>query len=298
MKYCSECGKELKTGVKFCTNCGHKVENKTASKKDKKKLTNEANIPHRGQPKIKDKEFSAINKSIDLKNNQGVLTRRAKYVALFFGLIIMLAWLEIITIHPAAIMLSIFFMVCAIIIAFMFKRREEKLQTLITGENLLAQWTLSAEQKKKYIDYQFQQQAGINIGILIVVSVISIIVFGLFILFIDEGRLFMFFVLLGLIAFLSIFAFGMPYYYKRSNKKGDGKILIGAKYAYVNGYFHNWDYPMSGLNKIKVIKKPFYGIYLVYFYTDRTYEHSQELYIPANEDIDLKGLVQRLQDLN
>ena len=115
---------------------------------------------------------------------------------------------------------------------------------------------------------------------------------------IDEGKLAMFLVLIGLITFLSLFAFGMPFYYKMKNAKGDGNILIGAKYAYINGYFHNWDFPLSRLSKVEKIKEPFYGIQLVYYYTERTLEHSEELIIPVNKDLDIKALITELKASN
>lgn len=285
MKLCSECGAKVKKSSKFCTSCGQKLGIHPTTK------------PVPQKPKKENTDFSAINK-LNIENNQTKIVTRSRYVAIFFALIILGAITEILTIHPAVFMLSIFFMICAIVIALMFKSRERKLETLISGDNLLSQWTLSPEQKKKYVDYQFQQNFGMNTLMLLVIGVIAVVVFGLFIIMIDEGRLFMFFVLLGLIAILVLFAFGTPYYYKLTNSKGDGRILIGAKYAYINGYFHNWDFIMSGLRKIKIIKEPFYGLSLEYYYTDRTYQHSEIIVIPANEDIDLKFLVTQLKTLN
>jgi hypothetical protein len=46
------------------------------------------------------------------------------------------------------------------------------------------------------------------------------------------------------------------------------------------------------------MKKPFYGINLVYYYTDRTLRHSEALFIPANEDMDLESLVESMKELN
>jgi len=108
----------------------------------------------------------------------------------------------------------------------------------------------------------------------------------------------MFLALVGLLVFLSLFAFGAPLYYRYKNLKNDGEILIGAKFAYINGYFHNWDYILSGLKKATIIEKPFYGIHLVYYYTDRTFTHSEELYIPVNKDIDLERLIIDLKKSN
>ena len=90
----------------------------------------------------------------------------------------------------------------------------------------------------------------------------------------------------------------MPQYYKYQNLKNDGKVLIGAKFAYINGYFHNWDFVLSGLSKVKVMRQPFYGINLVYYYTDRTLNNSEELFIPANENENLDELVSILKMKN
>ena len=295
MKYCINCGAKLPDNAKFCTNCGGKVvKEKIENAIQKKNAANDNNH----KPDISGKLINKINKKIDLKNNQTSIVRNSWYVAGFFALVIILAFSEIIEIHPAIVMISIFFFVVSLIIGFMFRSRERKLQKLISGESLIAQWTLTTEQKKQYVKHLFNQEVGKNQIVLFSISFIAIIVFGLFILFIDEGKLAMLGVLVGLIVFLAIFAYGMPYYYRYKNNKGDGQILIGAKYAYINGYFHNWDFPLSGITKVKIIKEPFYGLKLVYYYTDRTLSHSEELVIPANQDIDLKELIRNLKSSN
>ena len=245
-------------------------------------------------------KIAEINRTISISNNQDPIMKRFLIAALFFGILAYLpfsGW-EFFENAFALTMISLWLSLSSLVIAWMFRKRSKKLQKLISGENLLAEWRLTPKMKEKYIDYFFEQERGKNLAILIVISVIAAFVFGLFILFIDDGKLFMLGVLVALILFLSLFAFGMPYYYRHSNRKGDGVILIGAKYAYVNGYFHNWDFPLSGLSRIKVIEKPFYGIRLVYHYTDRTLRHSEELVIPANEDMELESLVHSLKRLN
>jgi len=298
MKYCQNCGAEIQSGAKYCTNCGTKIKSATKINSKKEKGSN-SEIKVEAPQKVT-KDFSAINKQITLKNSQGKLVNGAWYTAGFFLIIVIIAMMDLssIPIHPALAFVSFFLFISALIVGFMFRSREKKLQTLISGENLLAQWILTPQQKEKYFNYLFEQESGRNKVILFSISFIAIIVFGIFILVIDEGKLFMLAVLAGLISFLALFAYGMPYYYKNSNKRGDGKILIGAKYAYINGYFHNWDFLLSGLSKVKAIKKPFYGINLVYYYTDRTLEHSEELFIPVNEDIDIGGLITKLKELN
>ncbi len=288
--YCPNCGEKLNNNVEFCTNCGNKIQISSEENLQKEKIMTAPSNPHA--------VIHKINKKITIENNQTSITKKLWYAAGFFLLIIFIALTEIIEIHPAIFFLSFFFFISSVIIGFMFRSREKKLQALITGKNLVAEWTLTKEQKKSYVNYLFKHESGKNLIILFSIGSIAVVVFGLFILFIDEGKLAMFFVLIGLIVFLSLVAFGMPYYYKIKNTKGDGNILIGAKYAYINGYFHNWDFPLSGLKKIKIIKDPFYGINLVYYYTDRTLSHSEELFIPAPKDVDLKKLIVTLKELN
>lgn len=291
MKYCTKCGSKLINDVKFCPNCGEKIE--------KNQLENIHEAPKSSLKSASAQAvFTKINKDIQIQNNQSSITKKLWYAAAFFLLIIIIAFMEIVSIHPAIVFLSFFFFLSAVVIGFMFRSREAKLQKLITGENLLAEWTLSDTQKKNYANYLFDHEISKNKIILLLISGIAAVVFGIFILVIDEGKLFMFLVFIGLVIFLSIFAFGMPYYYKIKNSKADGHILIGAKYAYINGFFHNWDFLLSGLSRVQIITEPFYGINLAYYYTDRTFTHSEELYIPANEGTNLEELVDTLKKMN
>ncbi|CAA6827844.1 MAG: Unknown protein [uncultured Sulfurovum sp.] len=242
----------------------------------------------------------SINERISPKNNQQTVVKRFYIFLVVFGLLTILPHLEWSPLSGfwALSFISFFIFISSLVIMWMFRSRSEKLQTLISGENLLAEWTLTEEQKERYINYFYEQEKGKNMGILFSISFVASIVFGLFILFIEEGKLAMMGVLLTLILFLSFFALVMPLYYRYSNRKEDGHILIGGKYAYINGYFHNWDFMLSGLSRITIIKEPFYGINLVYYYTDKTFRHSEEIFIPANEDIDLEILISSMKELN
>ncbi len=298
MQYCTNCGEKLKEEAKFCTSCGAKVNATITEKKAPKPISKK---PVSSQiSSIKKSEIEKINRKITLQNTQTSITKKLWYTAGFFLLVILVAIMDFnaLPIHPAIVMLSIFFFVSAIVVGFMFRSREKKLQSLISGENLLASWTLDESQKKAYANYLFENEKIKNKAILYSIGVIATIIFGIFILVIDEGKLAMFLVLIGLLVFLSFFAFGMPRYYRYKNLKNDGNILIGAKFAYINGYFHNWDFVLSGLSKVAIIDEPFYGIGLVYYYTDRTFRHSEELFIPANEGENLEGLINILQEQN
>ena len=291
MKFCTNCGAKLTEGAKFCTNCGTKImdgnnENKITEKKEQLPVSELPND-------LTSTELKKLNNAITLKNNQTGIFKKAIYSAIFFGLVILVAIMDFdaLPIHPAIVMISIFFLLMSLVIAFMFRSREKKLQSLLSGENLIAAWTLTDNEKRNYVNFLYSNEKSKNMGLLIVISVLAIVIFGIFILVIDEGKLFMFLALIGLLVFVSFFAFGMPYYYRNQNLKNDGKILIGKNFAYINGFFHNWDFPLSGIKKVKVIKEPFYGLYIKYYYTDRTFTNTEELNIPASEWIDLTPLV-------
>lgn len=256
-----------------------------------------------GELKFQEKYLMIIlNKTTvnTLKNNQDIIAQRFLYLSIVFTILTTLPFMEWSYISNvwAISLVSFWLTLSSLIVAWIFKKRAYKLQSLLSGNQLLAQWTLSPEEKKEYVDYFYEQKKAKNRAILLLISIISTVIFGLFILFIDEGKLDMFSSLLGLLALLSLFALGMPIYYRNSNIKGDGNVLVGSKYAYLNGYFHNWDFPLSGLSSIKVIKKPFRGIHLIYYYTDKTLRHNEELFIPANKDIDLDELMKSLKRLN
>ena len=238
------------------------------------------------------KDIEIINNQIKLENNQNSIVKNMLIASSIFGILMMLPFsgIEFFEKSFALSFISMWLFVSSLVIAWMFRGRAKRLQSLISGDSLLANWELDMDMKREYVDYFFVQEKEKNIAIFTVISIMATIIFGMFILVIDDGKLFMFLTLIFLILFIALFAFGMPYYYRYSNLKGDGKVLIGKKYAYINGYFHNWDFPLSGLSDVKIMKKPFNGIRIVYYYTDRTLKHSEELFIPANKNIDLNKL--------
>lgn len=245
-------------------------------------------------------DYTLINNKIKLRNNQSGIAYKAWYAIACFLVLMVLPLKEWSPIYRwyAVSAFSLFFLMASIIVLILFSNRSKKLQSLVSQQNLLAEWTLSESQKELYSNHLFEQEKGRNLVILFSIGIIAAIVFGVFILVIDEGRLIMFLVYLGLMLLLSLFAFIMPLYYRYKNNNNDGIVLVGAKYAYINGFFHNWDYPLSGLKKVKAIKFPFHGIQLAYYYTDRTLHHGEELIIPVNEDIDLADLIARMKILN
>lgn len=194
----------------------------------------------------------------------------------------------------AVAFLSSFVFISAAIVALMFRSRGKKQDKLISGETLIVGWVMDNATRKTYANHLFVNKKAKNVGLFILIALFSALIFGVFIFFMDEGKLLMLLFFIGIVVLTGLFAFFMPYYYRYKNLRGDGYVLIGKKYAYVNGFFHNWDFPLSGLDKVKIMNKPFRGLYLRYYYYTRTLRNEEVIEIPVNENIDIEKIVEKL----
>lgn len=231
-----------------------------------------------------------------IKNRQWRKAKSAGFFAFVTAMTVILpfqAWSRLKG-NYALSFVALFLFLSSVAVTIIFSNRARKMDKLISGEEIISSWTLDDEAKNAYVNHLFATEKGKNSGLFIVITLFMVLFFGLFILFMKEGRWMMFLFFLIIIALVALFALGMPYYYRYRNNRGDGYVAIGRKYAYVNGFFHNWDFPLSGLKEVKVIQKPFYGIKLRYYYYDRTLRNEEVLTIPANRNTDLKRLIEKL----
>ncbi|MBU0946542.1 MAG: hypothetical protein KJ804_03355 [Proteobacteria bacterium] len=187
---------------------------------------------------------------------------------------------------------SIFLSLASCLVAFIFLSRARKMDKLLSGDMLLARWELDDKTLQDYVANQTTENCEKNKAIMWLIAILFGLISIPFMLFLDGDEMSGFLLIMGstvLIVFGASRFF--PWYYQRQNLKGDRQVLIGGKYAYVNGYFHNWDFPLSGLSKIAAINKPFYGLHLTYYYTDRTLKHTHDLKIPAPVGMNLLPLI-------
>lgn len=197
--------------------------------------------------------------------------------------------------HPAVTFLSIFFSLSTLAIACIFNKRAKKMDALLSGKKLLACWRLDKETLVKYSICQRKEKQAKNRLLLIIVTFFFVGITLLVVFFLDADDRPGYLLFNGsILLFIALFAFGFPWYFQFKNLRGDGHILVGAKYAYINGYFHNWDFLLSGIKSVVAIKEPFYGIALTYYYTDKTGRHTHTLTLPAPEELDIKKLARKI----
>jgi hypothetical protein len=194
---------------------------------------------------------------------------------------------------------SIFLALSSLASALIFARRGRKMNRLLTGEVILARWELDDALLEAYAALQNEESSAKNKAVMWVVGFFFVACTLPLLFFLEPEEMGGFLAIMGAI-FLLVFAAScfFPWYYQRRCLKGDRQILVGAKYAYVNGYFHNWDFPLSGLSRVSVMRQPFYGLELSYFYTDRTLRNTHALMIPAPDSVDLEALVRSLRAAN
>jgi hypothetical protein len=189
-------------------------------------------------------------------------------------------------------------LITSLIVALMFGKRSKKMKSLLDQSELLAGWDMDREMKDIYVA-EFRREIYARSKMLLWVISGFFLFFTVLFLFIVKDDWPVFVGIMGS-AYLVILIAGLsaPPFYTSRNRRGDGHVLIGAKYIYINGYFHNWDFPLSGLSSIKPIDKPFRGIELIYFFTVRRNVQTQEIRIPVPDFVDSEKLIAQIQAEN
>lgn len=199
----------------------------------------------------------------------------------------------------ALTLVGVFLAIGAAVVAGMFSGRARKMDKLLSTEALLCRWALDDNMLKAYVALQEDESRAKNKALMWVVGGLFTLVTVIFLFALEAGERGGFTLIMGTILML---VFGasrfFPWYYRRRNLKADRQILIGSRYVYINGYFHSWDTPLSGLTKVRVIHSPFHGLHLTYWYTDRTLRNTHALKIPAPAGLDLNPLVKALRGAN
>jgi len=243
-----------------------------------------------------------------MKDKIHKIKNKQRSTARTFGFLTIVAVLMVITpnmidVHfsaAAAIsFLGIFLSISFFVVALLFKRRAKKMDRLKSGENLLVHFEMTEEMQKKYAQTLRDESKMKNKATMWLVGILFVIITIPFLFFLEKDEIGGFLLTMGAVL-LIVFAASIffPVHYYKKNLNGDKQIMIGEKYAYFNGYFHNWDYPLSGLSKIKQIRKPFPGIHLVYYYTDLTWRNTHDIKIPLPEDFDAKPLISKIKRAN
>lgn len=240
-------------------------------------------------------ELSAI------KNKQDVIVRRFKILTVTGIFLTLLPLIDghFLTGRWALTLLGLFTAISSYVVVKIFSKRSLKMRDLKSGRKLLAHTELDGKLLQQYAKTLHESAREKNKALIWIMGGLFTIISIPFLFFLKKDEMFGFVGILGSI-FLVIFIASkfFPWYYYRKNLNGDRQILIGEKYAYINGYFHNWDFPLSGLTEVKIINNPFHGIQLTYYYTDRTFRNAHEIKLPVPDNFDSKSIIENLKKAN
>lgn len=235
-----------------------------------------------------------------IENRQAKAARNSLIVAAFSAVLMVLPFYEgnLLSNLWGISFIALCSLITCLIVALMYDKRSKKMKGLLDQSELLTSWGMDRQMKEIYVA-EFRHEIYSRSKMLLWVISGFFLFFTIIFLFIVKSGWPLFLGIMGS-AYLIILIAGLaaPPYYTSRNRRGDGHVLIGAKYIYINGYFHNWDFPLSGLSSIQPIEKPFRGIELIYFFTVRRNVQTQEIRIPTPDFVDPEKLIAQIRERN
>ena len=167
------------------------------------------------------------------------------------------------------------------------------LDEAINRKKMIVHWKYTNEEWLDYLSHEEDYRSDMGISVAIVLSVITAIIFIPFILFISEGKFFMFMVMLGLYVLYFFMGFVFPsilFYFKR---KSVGEVILLEKGVLLNKEFHTWDFPLSKFNSANFEENPYSHLEITYDFFDRTGPRSYTVNVPVpkNNEKDIKGII-------
>ena len=160
----------------------------------------------------------------------------------------------------ALIMLGLLLFVLSLIYTrISYKNTKTIDEAMRKGKNSkeIVHWKYTQEEWNNYLDYENYFRSNEKKVVFYFLSVFTIIVFSLFILFIPDGKFVMFLVMWGLILLYAFLGLLLPYLKKVYGSRKKGEIIILQKGIVMNKTYHSWDMPLSKLKGVKIVEKPF-----------------------------------------
>ncbi len=144
---------------------------------------------------------------------------------------------------------GLLFLIVAAVIFAMYWAIEKRYRNLLREEPLL-RYTLKAEAHKAHIEKNIEELKSKNKALLFVMLFFCIL-FAIILPFFVEEKLTMIAICLGLGAFLTLAAWVITAYRVRKLKRGGEEVILGRGGAFLEGSFHAWDMPGTGITGLE-----------------------------------------------
>jgi len=240
------------------------------------------------------------NISFRIRNKQTVIARRTFVFSVLMGVLMISPFVEGSPVYDVfgLAFIGLVAMITGFVMVVFYLRRAKKQNKLVNGENLMAHWVMEPSVIKTYVEKMFSEQRKKNKMLLIIITVLFVVISIPFGIAAEDDWLTFVGIIFSVYSVILLAGLLAPVYFKYRNMKGNGMVLIGAKYIYINGDFHNWDFPQSGLQSLELVNTPFRGMRVVYFYKERNMTNDFELIIPVPETINVEELLTKMDKGN
>jgi hypothetical protein len=133
-----------------------------------------------------------------------------------------------------------FIAMMGIIAAVIYFRLASSLDRITRKENILAHWTYSPEEWRRYTEKEHKEDAAGRRGLFILIAVIAIIVGIIFYAIVRDNPLVIVLTVLGIIAIARLSAYFSTLANYRNNKKHLGETYMALDGVYLNRQIHIW----------------------------------------------------------
>jgi hypothetical protein len=133
-----------------------------------------------------------------------------------------------------------FIAMIGIIAAVIYFRLASSLDRITRKENILAHWTYSPEEWRRYTEKEHKEDAAGRRGLFILIAVIAVIVGIIFYAIVRENPLIIVLIVLGIIAITGLSAYFSTLANYRNNKKHLGETYMALDGVYLNRQIHIW----------------------------------------------------------
>jgi|SaaInlStandDraft_4_1057021.scaffolds.fasta_scaffold76878_1 hypothetical protein len=236
---------------------------------------------------------------ISIKNPQRVVLKRWLIIDAFFIILSILSIknFDINSFDGMYIMLSILIILTSFFFIPLTLKNIKLLDGAIKRGQSIVHWKYTNDEWSEFLKFEKSYRNDESRVTAIVLSIITAIVFIPFILIINEGKFFMFLVLISLFGLFFFMGGIFPkiiFYLKRNDI---GEVILLKKGVLINKEFHTWDYPLSKFNNATYIKKPYRHIMVIYDFIDRTGPRSYAINIPIpkKNKQDIKNIISKFE---
>ena len=195
----------------------------------------------------------------------------------------------------ALLLVGFFVILMGMITTGMFLYRAARLQAILAGKNLLAHWVYDPDQARDQAQKDLQDTRARNRALFLVMAfflLACVVLFTAIGVLSGEGDNMPTFIglMLGVLALLAAFAFGMPGVQHRRAMRSSHEAYIATNGLYLNGALHTWNAPLAGLDDVSYVEDG-HGVRLVFHLRSLTrvgwvrYEpYSVEVPVPRGEE--------------